>query len=565
MDERPNKMAYKQKRAFYCSHSSQRVSECGSRSVGNGSVRQQNGSFVFAKPGWHEVTGSPGGDESNITACGESERNHPQFLSTGSLQFHSRLFVEGKESSRLASERGDQGTNFPKVGYTSNRFVCHESVEGSSTICVDRSVRSSSAVHQCVQPSLALSASLGLSSTSLNTQGTTTSQQIIGDVPCSGSALGGSLLEKRPETQSSGSSISDFQHKRELDRSIYQSTATEGRKSEFRGLEGTGWIDLVEGLDPDDVDLVQSAWRDSTWRTYQSAWKQWGSWCKQNGIIPNRPRPQQVAAYLGYLCRVRKLAPPTILVHKSVIVTLANPTQEKQLASHPLITAMVKAINIRRCSSLALKPHIWNVGDLIQWLKSHIPNRDSIFQVSRHVALLLLLASGRRVHDLTLLGIDDQHCERTESSVTFWPKFGSKTDNIYGRQSGWQLTCSGDSDLSLVKWVNCLIDVSEVRRKARSGLHSLFITTRGEVKAASRAVIAGWLKGPFEELGIRCGPGSIRSAVASNNFQHDVPLDCILKRGNWRGSENFFKHYCKPVDKPRIVNVNVLNDSFTAV
>lgn len=185
--------------------------------------------------------------------------------------------------------------------------------------------------------------------------------------------------------------------------------------------------------------------------------------------------------------------------------------------------------------------------------------------MSRHVAFLLLLASGRRLHDLTLLNIDTEHCDISGSSVIFWPRFGSKTDNAKFRQSGWQLHCSGDPALSLVIWVKNLISVTANRRKACEGLDALFISTRGTVKAATRTIIAGWLKAPFAELGINCSPGSIRSAVASYDFQQNVPLDIILQRGNWRGSENFFKHYCKEVDKPQRANPNVLNDCFRVI
>lgn len=316
------------------------------------------------------------------------------------------------------------------------------------------------------------------------------------------------------------------------------------------------------GLDPNDVDLLQAAWRDSTWRTYSSAWKPWVEWCRQNGANPSHPRPQQLVSYLGILSRIKKLAYPTILVHKSVIVSLSDPVQERSLSSHPLVTKMLKAIAIKRSINKVQRTSIWNIEDMLEWLRANIPSRHSIFQISRHVALLLLLASGRRIHDLTLLCIDAQHCHITEKSVTFWPSFGSKTDNAKHRQSGWQLDCSDDPALSLVIWLKQLIQISSNRRKARNGLHNLFITTRGEVKAASRTVIAGWLKAPFAELGIECGPGSTRSAVASYDFQNNVPLDQILSRGNWRGSDNFFKHYCKFVEKPRVPNSNVLNRFF---
>ncbi|KAI5636446.1 hypothetical protein NE865_10866 [Phthorimaea operculella] len=176
-------------------------------------------------------------------------------------------------------------------------------------------------------------------------------------------------------------------------------------------------------------------------------------------------------------------------------------------------------------------------------------------------------SSGRRIHDLTLLLIDPDHCAIQDSSITFWPAFGSKTDSTKYRQSGWLLTRSQDAIFDIIRWIKILIEVSSTRRNAQDGLHNLFITTRGKVKAASRAVIAGWLKIPFGDLGINCSPGSIRSAVASYGFEKNVPLDEILKRGNWRGQENFFKYYCKTVSKETNAqeNDNALSSSFQAI
>lgn len=243
-----------------------------------------------------------------------------------------------------------------------------------------------------------------------------------------------------------------------------------------------------------------------------------------------------------------------------MIVTLSDPEQVKILSSHPLITSMLKAINLQKQASMIPKSQIWNVQDLLFWLETHPPDKKSIFQVSRYVSLLLLLASGRRIHDLTLLSIGTDNCIRTELSVTFWPIFGSKTDGTRGRQSGWLLNKSENPIFDLVSWVTCLIDVTSERRESQDNLHNLFITTRGRVKAASRTVIAGWLKTAFKEIGT-----SIRSAVASYDYASDTPLDEILKRGNWRGATNFFKHYCKEVERPKRSSGNALRTTFEAI
>lgn len=83
---------------------------------------------------------------------------------------------------------------------------------------------------------------------------------------------------------------------------------------------------------------------------------------------------------------------------------------------------------------------IWDVNVLIAWISSHPPRRDNHFDVSRHVAILLLLASGRRVHDLTLLRTSANHLQDQEDCMIFWPVFGSKTDSTSHNQSGWLLS-----------------------------------------------------------------------------------------------------------------------------
>ncbi|KAL4718164.1 hypothetical protein ACJJTC_003379 [Scirpophaga incertulas] len=109
---------------------------------------------------------------------------------------------------------------------------------------------------------------------------------------------------------------------------------------------------------------------------------------------------------------------------------------------------------------------------------------------------------------------------------------------------------SGDDAQTLV-----LTTLSESRRKAVHGLDSLFISTRAKVCAASRVVIAGWIKTALKELGIDSSPGSIHSAVGSNRFDLEMPLDDILRRGNWRNSNNFLKFYCKPIERVPVNNI----------
>lgn len=175
-------------------------------------------------------------------------------------------------------------------------------------------------------------------------------------------------------------------------------------------------------------------------------------------------------------------------------------------------------------------------------------DENSIFQVSRDLSLILLLASGRRIHDLTLLRTDKDSMIVGDTYVIFWPDLGSKTDNSASRQSGWKLSGISDQNLNPVKWVKIYISLTEKRRNAGGHrLNSLFITSRGRVAPASTSIIAGWLRTAFSELNINFSPGSIRSAVASSRRDSNIPMDTILKNGNWRSDRNVIKHYFKEI------------------
>lgn len=565
VDAVAEELAHQQERDVHRPYSREEIEEIVGGKVPDGTIGQQDGYSLPEESRGDEIESSFGSDERGTPVDSHVKDFSVSLFSSRSLQHNGRSAVERHDSSRLAStDRGDID-DFCQVGNATNRFVCVESVESRPELCDNRCRGFSGSIHQRVQQTLEVQVGMGVPTTSSHSEGSASSQQVIGNLHSSCPALGECVLESRSEEQSRGGSDTPKELVPVLDRSVYRSASTQGGRPSFGGLEGTGWTPLISDLLAEDVDLLQSAWRESTLKTYNSAWRQWRSWCKQSGVRSDKPSASEICSYLSFLFRVKKLALSTILVHKSVVVSLSSPENGERLSAHPLIKSILKAISLKVSTSSVPRSHIWNVLDLVEWLKSHPPDPYSIFQISRHTAALLLLASGRRVHDLTLISLDKDHCQLSDSVVTFWPRFGSKTDNNRNRQSGWELRSSGDHLLDLVKWVHHLIQVSAPRRRAQENLSALFITTRGKVRAASRTVIAGWFKEPFKDLGIALGPGSIRSAVASFDFQNNVSLDLILEKGNWHGSGNFFKHYCKTVQKPSTHTGFSLRRSFKAV
>nr|CAI5850517.1 unnamed protein product [Callosobruchus analis] len=297
------------------------------------------------------------------------------------------------------------------------------------------------------------------------------------------------------------------------------------------GLDDSGWIGQVSNWTDDDVRLLQSAWRPSSLKTYIAPWKNWRKWAKANNISVSDPSPQELASYLGYLHRIRKLSYSSNLVNKS-------PDRGSMLRSHPIVHQMLKAIALTSPVKNREK-RIWDIDVLIKWLKDNLPRQDSLFQISRFVAVLLLLVSGRRIHDLSLLSIDSDNYSSCSEYIIFWPIFGSKTDKFTSRQSWWKILNIQDDCLNPYDWINRLITVSQLRRGARQDLTCLFISMGGRVRPATKAVIAEWVRTIFQEAGITAPPGSVRSAVCSKKMTSNVLVDEILACGNWKSKKIF--------------------------
>lgn len=323
-----------------------------------------------------------------------------------------------------------------------------------------------------------------------------------------------------------------------------------------------GWSEATKTWNKDQLSLLKNSWRKSTLTTYQVAWKRWILWSKNKKIDPHNPTGSELAQFLSDLHLLDNLSYNTIVLHKSVVSTLCNADNSSNLSSHVLVKHVLKSIALSKPKPL--KPPIWNVDELATFLSNYTIESNNVFQISRHTAMLLLLCSGRRIHDLTLLTIDSNHCKRSVDNIIFWPQFGSKTDSSNYRQTGWKiLSNSNNLKLDPVYWVDKTISMLNERRNSAKTFN-LFVTLKGNSKPASRTVISGWIKTLFKEAGIKASPGSVRSAVASKSWLENHPLDDILARGNWRSANTFQQFYRREVLRSNI-NSNTVTQLFSPV
>lgn len=508
------------------------------------SVRQQDCSGVPPKRRGDQVSGTNGFDSSNI----ESNRLAPNLfqhpLYTGQVQQSGRSLIQASTSSGMAPTTGRSRASIQEMGNSGNRLVCLGESSRGLQLCNLGRQRSQGACLRCLQFSMELHTSVGISSSLPGSQGVGTSKQLQRGVPASSTTMGEGVLESRSQIESSRDSNRPQEPERESNRHINGSATSEPARPDTRSLEMWGWTEGLSGWNLNQVSLLKSSWRQSTLRTYKPAWDRWLSWSRSKNIDFKNPSGAQLAQFLADLYLIHGLSYNTILLHKSVVSTLCHADISSQLSSHVLVKHILKAISLKKPKFK--KSPIWDVDKLLNFLSNYSIDENNIYQTSRHTAILLLLCSGRRIHDLTLLRVDSEYCIRSDDYIILWPEFGSKTDDSNYRQSGWKLTTNKENTrLDPVFWIEKMTSLLDDRRKTAKTPH-LFTTIRGPAKPASRTVIAGWIKHLFKEADIQYTPGSVRSAVASKNWLN-LPLDEILARGNWRSANTFKRFYRREI------------------
>lgn len=547
LEPRPNNMAQQPKRALGSLQSFEYQGSRTERNFSDVADRQQNLGCVYYEAGRYKINETSQDDLRDFRITRKIQYPPNCQVPPGSLQRHSGQFVSLQPVARVASEQRDYRSNLQNIRNSASGPICDKQLCSGTNVCVRRCTRPKCPFCGCLQQTVELQTSLRISASGPSCTCSSPFRPMHRNLPTGGTQLEENFLASSTQAEIESTTINDTQHRKTPDRSPDEQTTTSCRNVTIAGLANTGWCDMLKGWSRTNITLIESSWRKSTQKTYRHAWRKWLHWCSINNYQPYKSTPDQTAQYLCHLYNDIKLAPRTILLHKSVVVTFANPLDADRINNHPLVKHILKGIQSQQPP--LRRPPIWNVDNLVDHLNRCTVNQENLFEVSRHVAALLLLASGRRVHDLTLLQINDGYLIDNDTDIILFPKYGSKTDSNDHQQSGWKLLKNTNKKMDIVSWIRTLITISNQRRSSQGDLYNLFITTRGKVRGASRTVIAGWIRTLLREANISGSPGSFRAAVASNILHkgHEF-VDEVLKRGNWKSRRTVFNHYYREIN-----------------
>ncbi|XP_074113489.1 uncharacterized protein LOC141536690 isoform X2 [Cotesia typhae] len=518
--EIPTKLALEQEGVICSNTGNTEARSEASKCPHSGTIGQPDSNRLYSKGGRNQVHRFARLNLRTPCACRQSEHNPVCLLPTRSLQRHCRPLVSKSKPPRMASALASNKRNIQKVGRTRNRSLCFRKIKSGQDLCLDRLQRSIRLLYRRLQPPVGVQTSLDISTAQPHAQSSSASQLKSGRISHNCPQVGEDILDVGFNQSEPGAPDNHRKTGVGPGRPSNQPTSSGDRQTYSTSVEDWVWGNQVRDWSQEEKELIKDSWRQSTLETYRAPIRRWLEWCSETGVNPGAPRGHELARFLANLGIKDKLAPSTILVHKSAISTFCSGGNVTSLSSDFLVRQVLKGISLSRPRENHAP--IWDAQSLYDWLSTS-PPQLTFFEISRRTASLLLLASGRRIHDLTLLKISPGHLDNLGNEIILWPAFGSKTDRASFRQSGWMISKHENIRLCPVTWVRALLKKSEERRQGTE-LEELFITLTGPVKAASRTVIAGWIKSALKAAGVDATPGSVRSAVASRGWLDNLPF-----------------------------------------
>ncbi|XP_069360693.1 uncharacterized protein [Maniola hyperantus] len=562
MDHGTEKMAYKQKRNVCHLQDVNKLPRSTPKQKHSNTMRQQNSGGILKESGRNQIHSSSKASKRHSEPGKPQKYRDPGRAYPGALQRNIRPPVKRQKPTGLEFIQFDARDDLQEMGNSVYRPLCNPEISSYCKICHTIPMQAGR-IRECLHKEVGIQTGMDISSTTINSKDFTTPKSMSRDLHLNSPQVGKCLLATCPQEESPRQTVYNTESRQSPHRPPNQSSTTQDTRFVLGSMESTGWADLVKNWSIEEKQILETSWRKSSLSTYSAAWKSWCHWAKERKISINNPNPTEVAQYLCFLYYKKKLSYGTIYLHKSTIATFSNPLNADKVSNNPLIKHILKGIS--NTNPRILRAKIWDINKLLSWINRNPPDPRSLFQISRHLALLLLLSSGRRVHDLTLLRIDPDFLIQSENEVIFWPQYGAKTDKPKYIQSGWKLLKNELQLWDVIYWLKQYIEISHQRRHTNSQtIPFLFVTTRGKTGPASRSVIAGWVRTALRSAGIEAGAGSTRSAVATFRFNNRLPLDEVLRKG----SNNFFKHYYKELDESPI-NENSrdknITDSFVPV
>ncbi|XP_047992316.1 uncharacterized protein LOC125231019 isoform X1 [Leguminivora glycinivorella] len=289
------------------------------------------------------------------------------------------------------------------------------------------------------------------------------------------------------------------------------------------------------------IQIMLNSLSNNTLKQYDTSFKQWWLFCKQNKIDFYQASIPFVLKFLTERFE-NGASYGTINSTRSALSLLIGP----RIGNDDRIKRFVKGV-------FRLKPPTpkynitWDPSIVLNYLKGLYPNEViSLEQLTHKVVMLLALTTGHRVQTLSLIKINN--IQFTHEGVQIFIPDLIKTSGKNSKQPLLNLKIfSNKIEVCPVTTLNSYIK----RTQSIRDTNSLLITHKKPHHAVSTQTISRWIKNVLKEAGIDVNiftAHSTRHASTSAASRSGISIDIIQKTAGW--SENsicFAKHYNRPI------------------
>ena len=304
---------------------------------------------------------------------------------------------------------------------------------------------------------------------------------------------------------------------------------------------------------------VKSLWAESrtagTRANYNSAWKKFCSWCDEREIDPVRCPVKDILEFLAAIFDEGR-EHSSVNGARSAISAYHVHVNNRPVGEHPLICSLVKGVsNVRPpqpryCST-------WDINTVLRHIMTMGQNNDlSHRDLSLKTALLLAITSAHRGKELHLLTVNLVNVHDKHTSFQFYKKHkktkpGEKPKpSTFHKSPGNPLLCpclTLQDYMSRSREWRIRDDASKL-----SYPDQLFSSSRVPHQAVTKPTVAKWMVDMIRKAGVDVSTytsHSTRGASTSKAASLGVPIDTIVKQGNWSNKSVFEKFYYKPIDE----------------
>lgn len=158
------------------------------------------------------------------------------------------------------------------------------------------------------------------------------------------------------------------------------------------------------GFSEEAFNLIASAWRKGTEKSYASSWRRWCGWCDRRGYNPISPTLPMIAQFLTKEFQLGKQY-STLNSYRSALSATIPPIEGHAVGKHPTIVCLLQGAFNERPPAPRYQ-NVWSVRQVIAFIKG-MPKSTllDLGGLSKKLTMLLALSNGKRSSDIHALNI----------------------------------------------------------------------------------------------------------------------------------------------------------------